>query len=74
MKEILVRICYEYEFDVKAIEVMRDHVHILVGANPTWSPSKIVQILKSKSAIEFFREYANIKRKYFWGGRLWTSS
>ena len=74
LKEILVGISYEYEWEVGEIEVMSDHVHILISTNPAWSPAKIVQILKSKSAIGFFREYPEVREKYFWGGRLWTSS
>ena len=33
-----------------------------------------MQIIKSISAREFFRRYPEIKRKYFWGGKLWTQS
>ena len=29
---------------------------------------------KSISAREFFRIFPRIKRKYFWGGKLWTQS
>ncbi len=30
--------------------------------------------VKSISAREFFRIYPEIKRRYFWGGKLWTQS
>jgi putative transposase len=33
-----------------------------------------MQKIKSISAREFFRLYPEIKRKYFWGGKLWTQS
>jgi putative transposase len=33
-----------------------------------------MQIIKSISAREFFKTYPEIKKKYFWGGRLWTGS
>jgi putative transposase len=33
-----------------------------------------MQIIKSTSAREFFRKHPQIKRKYFWGGKLWTQS
>jgi putative transposase len=29
---------------------------------------------KSISAREFFKKYPEIKKKYFWGGKLWTAS
>ena len=33
-----------------------------------------MQIVKSISAREFCRLYPEIKRRYFWGGKLWTQS
>ena len=33
-----------------------------------------MQIIKSISAREFFRRYPDIKKRYFWGGKLWTQS
>ena len=30
--------------------------------------------IKSISDREFFRIYPEIKKKYFWGGKLWTQS
>ena len=38
------------------------------------SPSDVLQIIKSITAREFFRVYPEIKKKYFWGGKLWTQS
>ena len=39
---------------------------------PKLSPSDVMQVIKSISARDFFRAYPVIKRKYFWGGKLWT--
>ncbi len=33
-----------------------------------------MQVIRSISAREFFRIRPEIKRKYFWGGKLWTQS
>lgn len=38
------------------------------------SPSDVMQVVKSISAREFFRLHPEIKRQYFWGGKLWTKS
>lgn len=38
------------------------------------SSSEVMQIIKSITAREFFRIYPEIKKKYFWGGKLWTQS
>jgi len=47
-----------------------DHVHVFVGAAPKYSPSKIMQIIKSIIARELFRQYPEIK-KLLWGGHFW---
>jgi len=41
---------------------------------PKQSPSDVMQIMKSITAREFFRIYPEIKKKYFWCGKLWTQS
>jgi len=47
---------------------------MVVRGLPKQSPSKIMQIIKSISAREFFRIFPEIKKRYFWGGKLWTQS
>ena len=69
LKAIIRKIAYDYEMEVFEIEIVIDHIHMLVGARPSKSPSKIIQIIKSVSAREFFNLYPEIKKKYFWGGK-----
>ena len=47
-----------------------DHLHVFVGASPRYSPSKIMQIIKSIIARELFGQYPEIK-KLLWGGHFW---
>ena len=47
---------------------------MVVRGEPKMSPSDVMQIIKSISAREFFRRYPEIKKRYFWGGKLWTQS
>ncbi|WP_252097567.1 IS200/IS605 family transposase [Pseudoalteromonas sp. NBT06-2] len=47
---------------------------MVVRSEPKMSPSQIMQVIKSISAREFFKLYPDIKRRYFWGGKLWTQS
>jgi len=46
-------------------------VHVFVGAAPKYSPSKIMQIIKSIIARELFGQYTEIK-KLPWGGHFWS--
>ena len=74
LKGLFRKIAYDYDMEVSEIEIMEDHIHMMLKAEPRESPAHIMQVLKSISAREFFREYPEIRRKYFWGGKLWTSS
>ncbi|WP_199271626.1 transposase [Paraglaciecola sp. L3A3] len=38
------------------------------------APSQIIQVVKSILAREFFKLYPEIKRKYFWAGKLWIQT
>lgn len=74
MKAIIKKIGYDYEIDIVELEIPDDHIHMVIRGEPALSPSKIMQVIKSISAREFFRLYPDIKKKYFWGGQLWTKS
>ena len=74
MKSIIEKIGYDYNIDIVELELPIDHIHMVIRSEPKVSPSKIMQIIKSISAREFFRIYPKIKKRYFWGGKLWTQS
>ena len=74
LKEIIGKIGYDYNIDIVELEIPEDHIHMVVRGIPKMSPSEVMQIIKSISAREFFRRYPEIKKRYFWGGKLWTQS
>jgi len=74
LKGIIEKIGYDYNIEIVELEVPVDHIHMVVKSEPKVSPSDIMQIIKSISAIKFFKLYPDIKRRYFWGGKLWTQS
>ena len=58
---------------IKFLEIgaEKDHVHFLVQSVPTYSPSKIVQTIKSITAKKIFELCPEVK-KSLWGGEFWT--
>jgi putative transposase len=46
-------------------------VHIFVGAEPKYSPSRLIQIIKNISAREMFKEFPEL-RKTLGGGEFWS--
>ena len=72
LKNVCLKIGAMYEMNFIEIGADENHVHFLVQGVPVLSPSRIVQIIKSITAKELFREHPSIKKK-LWGGALWTT-
>ena len=74
LKSIIEKIGYDYNIEIVELEVPVDHIHMVVRSEPKVCPSNIMQIIKSISAREFFRLHPDIRKRFFWGGKLWTQS
>ena len=70
VEEILKEICLEIakRYQIKFIEIGtdKDHVHFLIQSVPTYSPTKIIQVVKSLTAREIFKRVPKVKEK-LWG-------
>ena len=71
MKNVCFEISERYCFEFDAIGSDDDHVHFFVGTEPKYSPSKVMQIIKSITARQIFKQYPEIK-KQLCGGELWS--
>ena len=74
LKGIIGKIGYDYNIEIVELEIPIDHIHMVVRTDPKVSPAYVMQVIKSISAREFFRICPKIKKKYFWGSKLWTQS
>lgn len=73
LKEVLVETAILYKFKVESLEVVEDHVHILISATPQHTIPNIVKVLKGISARKLFLKFPQLKKK-LWGGHLWNPS
>ena len=73
LKDTLLEIGKRYFFIFETIGIDEDHVHFLVQAAPRYSPSRIIQIIKSISAKELFKKFPDIKKE-LWGGQFWSDA
>ena len=73
--EIIKEICLEIEkrYEIKFLEIGtdKDHVHFLIQSVPTYSPTKIIQMVKSLTVREVFKKVPEVK-KQLWGGEFWS--
>ena len=52
--------------------VDKDHVHLVFQWGPGISLSKIIQLLKGRSARDVLRAFPDLKTNKFWGGHMWS--
>ena len=71
-KKMLQDLAEEYQFQILAMEVMPDHIHIFVDCPQTVAPCDVVRTLKSRTAVELFRIYPELKQFYARCGSLWS--
>lgn len=70
-KEIVLSMQEEQNFKVLKMEVMPDHVHLLLDVDPTIGVNTLVGRIKGKTAHILCREYPEIRRRI---PTLWTRS
>lgn len=61
------------DMELVAMEIMPDHVHLLVSCKPQLRLSDAIKVLKGNTARWLFLNYPEIKSK-LWGGHLWNPS
>ncbi len=67
LKILLVKKAEEISVIIEQMEVMPDHVHIFVQADPQMAPVEIAKTLKSISAVHLFHKFPKLKNRKFWG-------
>lgn len=66
VKSIVVDECLRQHWIVVAIEVDRNHLHIMLDVPPNISPLQIIRILKQRTSFEVNKNYTTPKHT-LWG-------
>ena len=69
VRELIRQICMQNEVSIIQGHVSKDHIHILVSANPSISISRLLQRIKGASSHKLFQEYVHLRKQY-WGQHL----
>ncbi len=75
-KETFLRIAREHEFDILEMEIMPDHVHLLIDCNPRYGIVNCVRVLKrySTPAMRKFDPTLNSRMPTIWTRSAFISS
>ena len=73
VKQIMYDISKRYDFDIKEMEVDKDHIHMMISSAPKISPFQIVRVLKQQSTIQMWIRYTSELKKQYWKeNTFWT--
>ena len=71
LKEVVVNTCKEINVDIIEMEIMPDHVHLLLEVDPQFGVHKAIKMIKGKSSFLLRSEFSEQKTKL---PTLWTNS
>src|SRR5713226_505452 len=69
--EIIREVCQEHQAEVLSLEVMPDHLHLLVECDPQFGIHRLVRSIKGTSSRYLRQEFPQLKRRL---PSLWTNS
>ena len=73
VRNYLVETLKSLDMNIIAMEIMPDHIHLLVDCKPQLRLSDAIKILKGNTARWLFLNHPEIK-KQLWDGHLWNPS
>lgn len=71
LKELVQSICVERNFDLIEMEVMPDHVHLLIEVDPQFGIHKAVKLIKGTTSRVLRQEFPWLRSRI---PSLWTNS
>lgn len=71
LKQLITEVCQEHQAEILQLEVMSDHVHVLVECDPQFGIHRLVRLMKGRSSRFLRQEFPVLKRKL---PTLWTNS
>ena len=71
LKQIIIEVCQECQAEILSMEIMPEHVHLLVECDPQFGIHRLVRRIKGRSSRLLRQEFPLLKRKL---PTLWTNS
>ena len=71
LKELINLVCQEIQVEIIEMEIMPDHVHLLLEVDPQFGIHKAVKTIKGRTSRILRQEFPELKTKL---PTLWTNS
>jgi len=64
LKEQIYTIVATKDYEVLALGIMPDHLHLFISASPTESPMAIIKIFMGVTALRLFKKFPELRDRY----------
>ena len=71
LRELMTEICQENQIEIIEMEVMPDHIHLLIEVDPQFGIHKAIKLIKGRTSRVLRQEFPYLKTKL---PTLWTNS
>ena len=71
LKHIMNEVCQQHQAEVLSLEIMPDHVHLLVEVDPQFGIHRLVRLIKGRSSRLLRQAFPSLKTRL---PTLWTNS
>ena len=71
LKELIKEICEDLQSELIELEIMPDHVHLLIEVDPQFGVHKVIKTIKGKTSRLLRKEFKELTTKL---PTLWTNS
>ena len=71
LKELVTQICQEIQVDIIEMEIMPDHLHLLIEVDPQFGVHKAIKLIKGRTSRILRQEFPYLTTKL---PTLWTNS
>ena len=71
LKELIQQTCLEIKVDIIEMEIMPDHVHLLLEVDPQYGIHKAIKLIKGRTSRYLRKEFKSLTTRL---PTLWTNS
>ena len=64
--------CSQLRCRIVELNVQLDHVHLLVRVPPKLSISKLMGVVKGRTALRLFTRFPYLRKRPYWGNHFWA--
>lgn len=70
IKSTITELSKKYNYEILAMEIMPDHIHLQISAVPQYSPAELMNKIKGITGFRISKQFPDLKAR----GKIWTNS